>query len=101
MEDLMLAVLGYILIIGIAYAPQCPKAINQLVTESIIKEKKKVGRKKYANPNQLEIDFNAHNSTSNLQTKTIRELKKLASQAKIKYYSNMTKSQLIQHLEAT
>ena len=77
MEDLMLAVLGYILIIGIAYAPQWPKAINQLVTESIIKEKKKVGRKKYINPNQLEIGFNALNSPSKLHDKTIRQLKKI------------------------
>jgi hypothetical protein len=98
MEDLVLAVLGYILIIGIAYAPQCPKVIQAKQAEKT-KEKKKVGSKKYVNPNQLEIDFNAHNSPSNLQNKTIRELKKLASQAKIKYYCNMTKSQLIQHLE--
>jgi hypothetical protein len=99
MEDLMLAVLGYILIIGIAYAPQCPKAINQLVTESIIKEKKKVGRKKYVNPNQLEIDFNALNSPSKLHDKTIRQLKKLASKEKIKYYGVMTKPELIIALE--
>ena len=95
----MLAVLGYILIIGIAYAPQCPKVINQLVTESIIKEKKKGGRKKYVNPNQLEIDFNALNSPSKLHDKTIRQLKKLASKEKIKYYGVMTKPELIIALE--
>jgi hypothetical protein len=105
MEDLMLAVLGYILIIGIAYAPQCPKAIkesmiSQEITSPTTINRKKVGRKRYVIEGQLEIDFNALNSPSKLHDKTIRQLKKMASQAKIKYYGVMTKPELIEKLEA-
>ena len=53
----------------------------------------------YIHPNQLSLDFE-NAQRKELKAKTIRELKKLASQAKIKRYSYLTKAQLIQALEA-
>lgn len=68
MENLIVLILSYVIIIGLLYAPKCPQ-------------------------------INAQVSVKKYHTKTIRELKKIASQSKVKGYGSMNKAQLIQILE--
>ncbi|MEB3190439.1 MAG: Rho termination factor N-terminal domain-containing protein [Snowella sp.] len=108
MDTLIVLIFAYIAIVGLAYAPRCPKAIDEIVAKP-----KKMKKQKYVDPNQLSINFAFDDTKTkkrepkqtqqqpNLQDKTIRELKKLASQAKIKRYSYLTKAELIQALMQT
>ncbi|MFM7192697.1 MAG: Rho termination factor N-terminal domain-containing protein [Microcystaceae cyanobacterium] len=86
--------MGYIALIGLLYLK--PK---QTIDEVKVKKMKR-GRKRYVDPNQLTLNFDKPQRLLELQSKSIRELKQLASQAKVKRYSYLTKAQLIQALSA-
>lgn len=91
--------LDFIIILSIAYITLIglmqPKRKVEAVSDSKIIVKR--GRKRYVDPNQLTLDFTPSKKAS-LENQGIRELKKMASQAKIKRYSYLTKAQLIEQL---
>jgi hypothetical protein len=72
MDTIIVLTALYILLIGILYAPKCPKTATSPAPDLDKAEDKLM-----------------------LTLMSIRDLKKLASQAKIKNYSSLTKSQLI------
>lgn len=94
LDFIILFTMGYIALIAFLY----PKP-KQTVDEVQVKKMKR-GRKRYVDPNQLTLNFDKPQRLLELQSKSIRELKQLASQAKVKRYSYLTKAQLIQALSA-
>ena len=102
MEMTTVLTLCYILVIAFLFAP---KSESVVVTVNETKTMKRSKKSKFVDPNQLALNFSYDDTKTKkrepnpLHNKTIRELKKLASQAKIKYYCNMTKAQLIEALE--
>lgn len=99
--------------IALIYAPKCPQVVQEMVTESKAKTTKKK-RTKYTDPNQLALNFDdaktkkrepkptpRQEPTKSIHDLGIRDLKKLASKAKIKRYSYYTKAELIQALDGT
>jgi hypothetical protein len=94
-EMMIVLSLAYFLAVAWLTMPKT-KVTQHLMDETKIPKKR--GRKHYIHPNQLSLDFE-NAQRKELKAKTIRELKKLASQAKIKRYSYLTKAQLIQALE--
>lgn len=110
MSNTIVAILLYVLIVAIAFAPKCPQ--QQSVGSTSINYFPDIEVKASEPTTELVNDFPEDNKVRNSQTESaiasesktnlntlgIRELKKLASRAKIKNYSRLTKKQLIEAL---
>ena len=115
MENIIILTALYVLIIGILYAPKCPKmtatetpinyfpsvedepenetpetltpvTVSPVISETLTTSSESLESYKVAI---------APNPSHNLQSLSIRALKKLASEKKVPRYSNLTKAQLI------
>lgn len=97
MDTIIVLTALYILLIGLIYAPKCPAHSPAPDYVDYFPEA--------VEPDNLEIaiapepspapDLDKAEDKLMLTLMSIRDLKKLASQAKIKNYSSLTKSQLI------